>query len=249
MRRRLLARQVAVGLASFTGSFASVQGVLADTTGGTTAGAPAPAAISPATTGGSPARPLGQTAPPVLSAPSPYPIGPAGWVFPLYPLGRVASTATWSLDQGVDLGGNDNQCGPRLLELAVADGTIVYQGLDGFGAQAPVLLIERGPDQGRYVYYGHASPSLAPVGTHVTAGQPIAQVGCGKVGISVAPHLEIGMLATAKTNPQELPSAGETSGETLARLTSAYRAATSARAKDAKAKRRRVKRPRSTGSG
>jgi murein DD-endopeptidase MepM/ murein hydrolase activator NlpD len=247
MRRRLLARQVAVGLASFTGSFASVQGVLADTTGGTTAGAPAPTAVSPTTAGGSPAGPLGPTAPPVLPARSPYPTGAAGWVFPLYPLGRVASTATWSLDQGVDLGGNADQCGPRLLELAVADGTIVHEGLDGFGAQAPVLLIERGPDQGRYVYYGHASPSLAPVGTHVSAGQPIAEVGCGKVGISMAPHLEIGMLATGKTNPEELPSVGLTSGETLARLTSAYRTAVSARAKAARAKGRPAKRPRSAG--
>jgi murein DD-endopeptidase MepM/ murein hydrolase activator NlpD len=249
MRRRLPVRQVAVGLASFIGSFASVQGVLADTTGGTTAGAPAPAAVSPATTGGSPTAPLGPTAPPVLSAPSPYPVGPAGWVFPLYPLGRVAAAATWSLDQGVDLGGNDNQCGPRLLELAVADGTIVHQGLDGFGDQAPVLLVERGPDQGRYVYYGHASPSLAPVGAHVTAGQPIAEVGCGTVGISLAPHLEIGMLAATASNPEELPSVGQTSRETLARLMSAYRTATSARAKQAKAKKRRATRLRSTGRG
>jgi murein DD-endopeptidase MepM/ murein hydrolase activator NlpD len=247
MRRRLLARQVAVGAASFVGSFASVQGVLADTTGGTSAGATAPAAISPATTGGSPASPPGPTAPPVLSAPSPYPIGPAGWVFPLYPLSRVAATATWSLDQGVDLGGDDNQCGPRLLELAVADGTIVHQGLDGFGDQAPVLLVERGPDQGRYVYYGHASPSLAPVGAHVAAGQPIAEVGCGIVGISMAPHLEIGMLAATASNPEELPSVGQTSHETHARLMSAYRTATSARAKEARAKKRWATRRRSTG--
>jgi murein DD-endopeptidase MepM/ murein hydrolase activator NlpD len=149
-------------------------------------------------------------------------------VFPLYPLSHVATTGWWSLDQGVDLGGNTNQCGPRLLELAVASGTVQQEGLDGFGGEAPVLLIDSGPDVGRYVYYGHASPALVPVGTHVSAGQPIAEVGCGNIGISSAPHLEIGMLPTKATNAQDLPSVGQTSHETLTNLKSAYRAAISA---------------------
>jgi murein DD-endopeptidase MepM/ murein hydrolase activator NlpD len=151
-----------------------------------------------------------------------------GWVFPLYPLAHVGATSWWSLDQGVDLGGTANQCGAKLVELAVASGTIVHEGLDGFGSSAPVLLVDSGPDTGRYIYYGHASPALVAVGTHVSAGQPIADVGCGSVGISSAPHLEIGVLAAEAANSQDLPNVGETSHETMANLKSAYVAAVSA---------------------
>jgi murein DD-endopeptidase MepM/ murein hydrolase activator NlpD len=172
---------------------------------------------------------------------SPYPPSAHGWVFPLYPLARVAARSWWSLDQGVDVGGNANQCGPRLQELAVANGTIVHEGLDGFGSSTPVLLVESGPDRGRYIYYGHAAPALVPVGAHVSAGQPIADVGCGTVGISSAPHLELGMEPIGATNPQAMPAVGETSRETLSDLVAAYRtaaAAMKARAEAARAHRR-----------
>ena len=209
----------------------------------------AQAALGGATTGGTPVAPVALSPPPtapalpparnnagagtstpaagVFSA-SPYPIGTRGWVFPLYPLGRVASSSAWTLDQGVDLGGSSGQCGARLLELAVADGTVVHEGLEGFGAQSPVLLLDSGPDAGRFVYYGHAAPALVPVGAHVGAGQPIAQVGCGSVGISVAPHLEIGMLPTAARGPEDMPAVGLTAAATLARLRPAYAAALAA---------------------
>jgi murein DD-endopeptidase MepM/ murein hydrolase activator NlpD len=205
----------------------SVPAALAGGTGGT---AVAPSA-SPPTSPPVVAPPSGATggtttvAPAPVFAASPYPLSPGGWVFPLYPLSHVATKAWWSLDQGVDVGGSANQCGTHLRELAVASGTIVREGLDGFGSSAPVLLIDSGPDRGRYVYYGHAAPALVPVGAHVSAGQPIADVGCGQVGISSAPHLELGLLPSGASGPQFMPSVGETSHEALAKLRSAYSSA------------------------
>jgi len=223
------------------------QGATAAITGGT-APAPAPAPVTPTAPPGPPvpgapvgtaeATSVGATGGSatggvaIPSAPafagSPYPIGPSGWVFPLYPVSSVASKGRWTLDQGVDLGGSANQCDAHLRELAVASGTIVHEGLEGFGQWAPVLLVESGPDTGRLIYYGHASPDLVPVGTHVSAGQTIAEVGCGDVGISSAPHLEIGMLPVGATDPEDLPAFGQTSHETLANLSSAYTTALSA---------------------
>jgi murein DD-endopeptidase MepM/ murein hydrolase activator NlpD len=213
---------------SLLGLMAIVQASFGVVTGGTAVPGTPPAPAPASTTGSAPGATGGTTTTAPAAVHSAYPVGTRGWVFPLYPLARVAPASWWSMDQGVDVGGNASQCGSRLLELAVASGTIVHQGLAGFGQEAPVLLLDSGPDAGRYIYYGHAAPSLEPVGTHVSAGQPIAEVGCGDVGISSAPHLEIGMLAPGATNPEDLPNVGQTAHDTLADLRSAYNAAMAA---------------------
>jgi murein DD-endopeptidase MepM/ murein hydrolase activator NlpD len=159
-------------------------------------------------------RPASQSGSSGASSSAPASVGSSqvssggGFTFPM-PKGAASPPGTWSLDQGVDI----SAPGHTPL-LAVGSGTIVLHGIGGFGPSAPVLHLDSGP----YIYYGHAGPgNMLPIGTHVSAGQVISEVGAGIVGLSSGPHLEIGYCDASGT-----PLGGGTASQMMALLQGSY---------------------------
>jgi hypothetical protein len=137
------------------------------------------------------------------------------FVFPFKDPSVADSQSVWTQDQGVDLGAQ-GRCGRAAVLVAVGDGVVIQEGIDGFGPTAPVLRMTSGVFAGRNVYYGHTGHNFVHVGDHVQAGERVSTIGCGIVGYSQSPHLEIGV--GVRGGPPCCPAMHQTSAEMYRQL-------------------------------
>jgi hypothetical protein len=147
--------------------------------------------------------------------PAPKPDPEPDFVFPFEEASTADPQSAWTQDQGVDLGAH-GACGRAAVLVAVGDGVVIQEGIDGFGPTAPVLRMTSGVFAGRNVYYGHTGHNFVHVGDRVRAGERVSTIGCGIVGESRAPHLEIGV--GVRGGPSCCPGWHQTSAEMYRQL-------------------------------
>ncbi len=117
----------------------------------------------------------------------------ATWGSTYYPFG-TDGRGQYLWHHGVDI---QNELGTPVL--AVGDGVVVQAGEDNQTPVGPTpdfygryVLIKHDREwngQSVFTLYGHVSKVLVEPGQHVTAGQPIAEV--GQEGIALGPHLHL----------------------------------------------------------
>jgi hypothetical protein len=72
------------------------------------------------------------------------PASSGGTVFAFRKPSLVVPPGEWTLDMGVDIGTVGNACGPGVVEVAIAGGTVTQIGICGFGPAAPVIRVDWG---------------------------------------------------------------------------------------------------------
>jgi murein DD-endopeptidase MepM/ murein hydrolase activator NlpD len=156
----------------------------------------------------------------VHAARVPAPQAASQFVFPYQDKSIVLPKNRWGMSQGVDIGTVGGVCGNKAVVVSTDPGKVVREGVNAFGPDTPVIQVTSGPRTGRYIYYGYTQGDLVPVGAVVQAGQPITHVGCGSVGMSSTPHLEIGI--SMPGGPTCCPGVRQTSEQMYNWLAAAY---------------------------
>jgi hypothetical protein len=153
------------------------------------------------------------------------------FVFPFQDKSRAVLQSRWTQDEGVDISADGVTCSDEPVLVAVSSGTVqvvdstTVPDYRNFGPWVEELTPDPGTVfAGRIIYYGHAADPIVASG-HVTAGQPVTHVGCGAVGDSQAPHLEIGVFQPGVTEPLRFPPFRATSQEMFDQLVTASTAA------------------------
>jgi hypothetical protein len=149
------------------------------------------------------------------------------FVFPFQDKTRAVPQSQWTQDEGVDISADGVTCANEPVLVAVSSGTVqvvdstTVPDYRNFGPQVTEITGDPGTVfAGHIIYYGHSKDPIVTSG-HVAAGQPVTHVGCGIVGDSSGPHLEIGVFPSGVTDPLRFPPVHATSQDMFAQLVTA----------------------------